>query len=69
MIEVPETFVIFTFSGAGAPVGWGQDRGVGVRCGIGALDGEIKGDMFTVNRNAWISMWLYGCCAEARTTC
>jgi len=45
---IPETSVIFTFSAAGAP-GWGQDKGVGVRCGIGALNGEIEGDAMNFN--------------------
>jgi hypothetical protein len=43
---IPETSVIFTFSAEGAP-GWRQVRGVGVRCGIDALDGEIESDVFT----------------------
>jgi hypothetical protein len=36
---IPEASVIFAFSAAGAP-GWGQDKAVGVRCGVGALSRE-----------------------------
>ena len=57
---IPETSVIFTFSAAGAP-GWGQDGAVGVRCGIGALDGEIEGDVFTVKAECLdVALWKIG---------
>lgn len=57
---IPETSVIFAFSAAGAP-GWGQDGAVGVRCGIGALDGEIEGDVFTVKAECLdVALWKIG---------
>ena len=57
---IPETSVVFTFSAAGAP-GWGQDEGVGVRCGIGALSGEIEGDVFTVKAECLdVALWKIG---------
>ena len=57
---IPETAVIFTFSAAGAR-GWGQDKGVGVRCGIGALNGEVEGDVFTVKAECLdMALWKIG---------
>ena len=57
---IPEISVIFTFSAAGAP-GWGQDKGVGVRCGNGGLDGEIEGDVFTVKAECLdVALWKIG---------
>jgi len=57
---IPETSVIFTFSAAGA-LGWDQDKGVGVRCGIGDLDGGIEGDVFTVKAECLdVALWKIG---------
>ena len=57
---IPETSVIFMLSAAGAP-GWGQDKGLGVRCGTGALDGEIEGDVFTVKAECLdVALWKIG---------
>ena len=57
---IPETSVIFMFSAAGAPE-WGQDKGVGVRCGNSALDGEIEGDVFTVKAECLdVALWKIG---------
>ena len=57
---IPEASVIFAFSAAGAP-GWGQDKGVGVRCGIGALNGEVEGDVFTVKAECLdLALWKIG---------
>ena len=47
----------WSFSAAGA-LGWGQDKGVGVRCGNGELDGEIEGDVFTVKAECLdVALW------------
>jgi hypothetical protein len=57
---IPEASVVFAFSAAGAP-GWGQDKGVGVRCGIGALNGEVEGDVFTVKAECLdLALWKIG---------
>ena len=55
----PEVSVIFAFSAAGP--GWGQDKGVGVRCGNGTLNGEIEGDVFTVKAECLdVALWKIG---------
>ena len=57
---IPETSVLFALSAAGAPA-WGQDQGVGMRCGIGALNGEIEGDVFTVKAECLdVALWKIG---------
>ena len=57
---IPETAVIFACTAADAP-GWGQDGGVGVKCGISALNGEIDGDVFTVKAECLdVALWKIG---------
>jgi len=59
---IPETSVVFAFSAAGAP-GWGQDKGIGVRCGINAsiLNGDVEGDVFTVKAECLdVALWKIG---------
>jgi hypothetical protein len=59
-IGIPESSVIFMFSAAGAP-GWGQDKGVDVRCGTRTLNGEIEGDVFTVKAECLdVALWKIG---------
>ena len=57
---IPEVSVIFAFSAAGA-LGWGQDKGVGMRHGNGTLNGEIEGDVFTVKAECLdVTLWKIG---------
>jgi hypothetical protein len=57
---IPEASVIFAFSAAGV-AGWGQDQGVDVTCEIGALNGEVEGDVFTVKAECLdVALWKIG---------
>ena len=57
---IPEASVIFAFSAAGAPR-WGQDDGVGIGCGMGTLNGEVEGDVFTVKAECLdVALWKIG---------
>ena len=57
---IPEVSVIFDFSAAGA-LGWGQDKGVGMRHGNGTLNREIEGDVFTVKAECLdMTLWKIG---------